>query len=96
MPLKRRLEKVIASLVAPPPTLPGVRPILLTPVKQISVVGGDFPKEDLAALAEARGADLEGVQVKEGRKVVFLERQIPHGHEHARYPGNATECAGRL
>ncbi|HEY4875827.1 MAG TPA: sugar kinase, partial [Puia sp.] len=34
-----------------------------TPVKQISVVGGDFPKEELDALS-ARGVDLEGVQVK--------------------------------
>jgi sugar/nucleoside kinase (ribokinase family) len=40
------------------------------PIKQISVVGGDFPKEDLAAL-EARGVVLEGVQVKENEKSFF-------------------------
>jgi sugar/nucleoside kinase (ribokinase family) len=40
------------------------------PIKQISVVGGDFPKEDLAAL-QARGVELEGVQVKEGEKSFF-------------------------
>jgi sugar/nucleoside kinase (ribokinase family) len=40
------------------------------PIKQISVVGGDFPKEELAAL-QARGVELEGVQVKEGEKSFF-------------------------
>ena len=40
------------------------------PVKLISVVGGDFPKEDLATLQQ-RGADLAGVQVKEGEKSFF-------------------------
>lgn len=41
-----------------------------TPVKQISVVGGDFPKEELDAL-EARGVALEGVQVKKEEKSFF-------------------------
>ena len=41
-----------------------------TPIKQLSVVGGDFPKEELAAL-EARGVILEGVQVKEEEKTFF-------------------------
>src|SRR5688572_18476701 len=40
------------------------------PIKQISVVGGDFPKEELRALKE-RGVELEGVQVKEGEKSFF-------------------------
>ena len=40
------------------------------PVKQISVVGGDFPKEELSIL-EARGVMLEGVQVKENEKSFF-------------------------
>ncbi|MEO6071242.1 MAG: PfkB family carbohydrate kinase, partial [Chitinophagaceae bacterium] len=40
------------------------------PIKQISVVGGDFPKEELAAL-EARGVQLEGVQIKEAEKSFF-------------------------
>ena len=40
------------------------------PVKQISVVGGDFPKEELAVL-EARGVIMEGVQVKENEKSFF-------------------------
>jgi sugar/nucleoside kinase (ribokinase family) len=40
------------------------------PIKQISVVGGDFPKEALDAL-QARGVELEGVQVKEGEKSFF-------------------------
>ncbi len=39
-------------------------------IKQISVVGGDFPKEELQAL-EARGVILEGVQVKEEEKTFF-------------------------
>src|SRR6476469_6762359 len=41
-----------------------------TPVKLISVVGGDFSKAELEAL-QARGAVIEGVQVKEGEKSFF-------------------------
>ena len=41
-----------------------------TSIKQISVVGGDFPKEELAALS-ARGVALEGVQVKENEKSFY-------------------------
>ena len=41
-----------------------------TTVKQVSVVGGDFPKEELDAL-EARGVSLEGVQVKKDEKSFY-------------------------
>lgn len=41
-----------------------------TPVKQISVVGGDFPKEELDSLID-RNVDLEGVQIKQGEKTFF-------------------------
>ncbi|HJV20682.1 MAG TPA: PfkB family carbohydrate kinase [Sediminibacterium sp.] len=41
-----------------------------TPVKQISVVGGDFPQAELDALA-ARNVDLEGVQIKKDEKTFF-------------------------
>ncbi|MEI8109826.1 MAG: PfkB family carbohydrate kinase [Chitinophagia bacterium] len=41
-----------------------------TPVKQISVVGGDFPEEELQALAD-RQVSLEGVQVKKDEKSFF-------------------------
>src|SRR3954470_23222145 len=40
------------------------------PIKQISVVGGDFPKEEMELL-EARGVNMEGVQVKENEKSFF-------------------------
>src|SRR4028119_430472 len=40
------------------------------PIKQISVVGGDFPQEELDAL-QARGVDLEGVQIKKDEKSFF-------------------------
>jgi len=40
------------------------------PVHQISVVGGDFPKEELKML-EARGVVMEGVQIKENEKSFF-------------------------
>lgn len=40
------------------------------PIKQISVVGGDFPKEELKLL-EARGVIMEGVQIKENEKSFF-------------------------
>lgn len=37
------------------------------PIKQVSIIGGDFPQEELAALQE-RGVDFEGVEVvKEGK-----------------------------
>ncbi len=39
-------------------------------VKQISVVGGDFPDSELQLLAD-RGVDLEGVQVKKDEKSFF-------------------------
>lgn len=40
------------------------------PIKQISVVGGDFPQEELDQLAE-RGVQLEGVQIKKDEKSFF-------------------------
>lgn len=40
------------------------------PVKQISVVGGDFPEEELKIL-EARGVIMDGVQIKENEKSFF-------------------------
>jgi sugar/nucleoside kinase (ribokinase family) len=40
------------------------------PVKQISVVGGDFPSDELNAL-KSRGVDLEGVQIKKDEKSFF-------------------------
>jgi sugar/nucleoside kinase (ribokinase family) len=41
-----------------------------TPVKQISVVGGDFPQSELDALT-ARNVSLEGVQIKKNEKSFF-------------------------
>ncbi|MBX2932507.1 MAG: sugar kinase [Chitinophagaceae bacterium] len=41
-----------------------------TPVKQISVVGGDFPQEELDSLT-ARQVNLEGVQIKKEEKTFF-------------------------
>ena len=41
-----------------------------TPLKQISVVGGDFPEEELQALAD-RQVDLEGLQIKKDEKSFF-------------------------
>ncbi|HVB04386.1 MAG TPA: PfkB family carbohydrate kinase [Chitinophagaceae bacterium] len=40
------------------------------PIRQVSVVGGDFPQKELNALEEI-GVDLEGVQVKAGEKSFF-------------------------
>ena len=40
------------------------------PIKQLSVVGGDFPKEELKLL-EARGVSMEGLQIKENEKSFF-------------------------
>lgn len=41
-----------------------------TPVKQISVVGGDFPQSELDDLT-ARNVNLEGVQIKKDEKTFF-------------------------
>lgn len=41
-----------------------------TPVKQISVVGGDFPQDELDALT-ARGVSFEGLQIKKDEKSFF-------------------------
>lgn len=40
------------------------------PIRQISVVGGDFPKEELQLLKD-RGVVLEGVEIKENEKSFF-------------------------
>ena len=40
------------------------------PINQVSVVGGDFPKEELKML-EARGVIMDGVQIKENEKSFF-------------------------
>ncbi|PUZ26803.1 Sugar or nucleoside kinase, ribokinase family [Chitinophaga costaii] len=40
------------------------------PIHQISVIGGDFPKKELAALAD-RGVVLDGVEVKENEKSFY-------------------------
>ena len=40
------------------------------PIRQISVIGGDFPKQELDELVQ-RGVTLEGVQVKENEKSFF-------------------------
>src|SRR5215207_2926273 len=40
------------------------------PIRQISVVGGDFPKEELDILEE-RGVDMDGVQIKKDEKSFF-------------------------
>jgi sugar/nucleoside kinase (ribokinase family) len=40
------------------------------PIKQISVVGGDFPMEEMKLL-EARGVSMEGVQVKQDERSFF-------------------------
>jgi sugar/nucleoside kinase (ribokinase family) len=41
-----------------------------SPIKQISVVGGDFPQTELDALT-SRGVELEGVQIKKDEKTFF-------------------------
>jgi sugar/nucleoside kinase (ribokinase family) len=41
-----------------------------TPIKQISIVGGDFPDAELKALTD-RKVDLEGVQIKKDEKTFF-------------------------
>ena len=40
------------------------------PIKQVSIVGGDFPQEEMDAL-RARGVDMEGVEVVKDGKSFF-------------------------
>ena len=40
------------------------------PVNQVSVIGGDFPQDELSALS-GRGVALEGVQVKKDEKSFY-------------------------
>jgi sugar/nucleoside kinase (ribokinase family) len=42
----------------------------IKPIKQISIVGGDFPQEDLDFLV-SRGVELEGVEIKKDEKSFF-------------------------
>jgi sugar/nucleoside kinase (ribokinase family) len=42
----------------------------VTPVRQVSIIGEDFPKEELAEL-EKRGVDLSGVEMVKGKKSFF-------------------------
>jgi hypothetical protein len=42
----------------------------ITPIKQISIVGGDFPQEEMDFLT-SRGVQLEGVEVKKDQKSFF-------------------------
>lgn len=42
----------------------------ITPVNQISIIGGDFPQDELDAL-EKRGVRLDGVQVRKDQKSFF-------------------------
>ena len=44
--------------------------IFTRPIQQISVVGGDFPQEELDIL-QARGVQMEGVQIKKDKKSFF-------------------------
>lgn len=56
----------------------------VTPVQIVSVVGDDFPEEMLNELRN-RGADLEGVQIKQGEKSFFWA-----GRYHADMNGRDT------
>jgi len=42
----------------------------ITPVQQVSIIGEDFPKNELAEL-ESRGVDLSGVETVKGKKSFF-------------------------
>ena len=42
----------------------------VTPINQVSVIGGDFPESELAALS-AKGVAMDGVQVKKDEKTFY-------------------------
>ncbi len=42
----------------------------VTPIQQVSIIGEDFPEEEIAALTK-RGVTFEGVEKSKGQKIVF-------------------------
>ena len=68
---------------------------LTNPVQQISIVGKDFPEEEMNEL-KSRGVDLSGVEVVPDQKSFFLERKISSRHEFTGYVGYRPECACRF
>ncbi len=62
------------------------------PIQQVSIVGFDFPQEEMDSLAK-RGVQLDGVVVVPDKKSFLLERPLSYGHEYARYTGNRSQCA---
>src|SRR4029453_15798781 len=42
----------------------------LQPILQVSIVGGDFPKEEMAEM-KRRGIELDGVEIKKDKKSFF-------------------------
>ena len=46
------------------------------PVQQISIIGDDFPEEEMNEM-RSRGIILDGVEVVKGKKIFFLERPLP-------------------
>ena len=48
----------------------------IKPVQQVSIIGFDFPEEELAEL-KRRGVHLDGVVTVPDKKSFFLEWQVP-------------------
>lgn len=67
----------------------------IKPIQQISIIGYDFPQEELDEL-KARGVELDGVETVADKKVFFLERKVSSRYEYPRYFGDGPECARRL
>lgn len=63
-------------------------------IKQISIIGGDFPAEEIDAL-KAKGVQFEGVeQIKDEN--LFLEWSLSYGYEYTRHLNYRLKCIGKI
>ena len=64
-------------------------------INLVSVIGDDFPEEELVFL-KSKGVNLDGLQIRQGGKILFLGRQVPPGFKQPRYARHPTQRTGRF
>ena len=70
MQLKLRLEKVIKIIGGSATYVAYAAINFIQPIQQVSIVGYDFPKEELDEL-KSRGVEVEGVEIVKDKKSFF-------------------------
>ena len=74
------MEKRIKLWAVLPPYVAYAASNFVTPVQQISIVGYDFPQEEMDEM-KSRGIQLDGVEIVPDKNL-FLERPLSYRHEH--------------